>query len=313
MRIDKKLNGWWDCKCEREKERDNVCVHGRDQKPQNVRGRVFWKCLIPKSAWFQSQFSFHFSTLQGSLTSTVTTPPVATRSPSINARSPMDIYIQTHICVHTSTHLGVAKYYFFSNPNSTLFLSMKSSQLPSPENSIFLNCIYFTSLSTLLIYLNPFCAWSRVSLSFLRLPMWDSSQSLFQRPKHSEQHNLLRFIVCCCTCLLHGWSQLPGQVYQQEITTILKMKQQSEGIALESRSSDLSSCLCGPFPGAPTMHGILDPGVVVVLKPNISWFQSDSRGDMFISSYSHSQVGARVPRDGPLCLIQAYQEYPFSD
>ena len=133
-----------------------------------------------------------------------------------------------------------------SNPNSTLFLSRTSSQLPSPENSIFLNYIYFTSLFTLLIYLNPFCTCHLVSLSFLRLPMWDSSLSLFQRPKHSEQHNLLGLMVCCCTCLLPGWSQLPGQVYHQEITTILKMKQQSEGIALESRSSDLSSCLCGP-------------------------------------------------------------------
>lgn len=211
----------------------------------------------PKSAWFQSLFSFHFSTLQGSLTSTVTTPPVATRNPSTNARSPMDIYIQTHICVHTSTHLGMAKYYFFfSNPNSTLSLSRMSSQLSSPENSIFLNYIYFMSLSTLLIYLNPFCTCHLVSLSFLRLPMWDSSLSLFQRPKHSEQHNLLGLIACCCMCLFPGRSQSPGRVYHREITTILRMKQRSEGIALESRSSDLPSYLCGPhFQGHPLCMG----------------------------------------------------------
>lgn len=306
---------------ERERERQCTCPWLEPETAQCTGQSILKMSRIgPKSAWFQSLFSFHFSTLPGSLTSTVTTPPVATRNPATNARSPTGIYIQTHICVHTSAHLGVAKYFFFfSNPNSTLSLSRTSSQLSSPENSIFLNYIYFTSLSTLLTYLNPFCTCHLASLSCLRLPMWDSSLSLFQRPKHSEQHNLLGLIACCCTCLFPGRSQSPGQVYHREITTILKMKQWSEGTALESRSWLALLSLWSSFPGAPTMHGILDPrpqgwrGVAVVLKPNIPWFRSDSTGDMFISSCRHSQVGARIPRGGPLCLIQAIQEYPFSD
>ena len=99
---------------ERERERQCMCPW-LEPKTSQCTGQSILKMsrIGPKSAWFQSQFSFHFSTLQGSLTSTVTTPPVATRNPSINARSPMGIYLQTHICMHTSTHLGMAKYHFF--------------------------------------------------------------------------------------------------------------------------------------------------------------------------------------------------------